>query len=324
YVRLHHVEHKQAIALDQARVDQLALEVCIALRDEWRTDLRRIDSGEPELLELVNVRPVAVPDSDHGVYQVERRDVDHAFLAPADERKAVVLVPDIAADESRLKSQHHVPAESHDVPLTPVRGADEHDGPRLEEATDLRERKVLFLVGSHIATSLGSGHRPRVTADTARRSGAHQAAARPETDGTAGSPGEIPATSGPSAAGRSSLVGGPRAPGDASRAHVRCCLGVPGSPRAIASPRQSAARASSLRGPRPRYLLAARLPANRSRDHRSTRRVLQDGGDDKIPRRWGQFVAGPFQHEQLSTADLLLQRECMAERKHGILCTMDD
>src|SRR5437762_1538587 len=152
YVRLHHVEHKQAIALDQARVDQLALEVRIALRDEWRTDLRRIDSGEPELLELVNVRPVAVPDSDHGVYQVERRDVDHAFLAPADERKAVVLVPDIAADESRLKSQHHVPAESHDVPLTPVRRADEHDGPRLEEAADLRERKALFLVGSQLGS----------------------------------------------------------------------------------------------------------------------------------------------------------------------------
>ncbi len=95
-----------------------------------------------------------------------------------------------------------------------------------------------------------------LTTGTARRSGAHQAAARPATGGTVRSLGETPATWGPSAMGPSSQVGGPRAPADASRARVRCCPGAPGSPRAAASPRRSAARASSLRGPRPRYLLA--------------------------------------------------------------------
>src|SRR2546428_2985447 len=140
----------------------------------------------------------------------------------------------------------------------------------------------------------------------------------------------------------SGSVGGSRVPADASGARARCRPCGSGCPPQAAAPRQSAARAPSCRDLRPRYLLAkplraaadtccppnsiwaARLPANRSRDHRSTRRVLQDGGYDKAPRRWGQFVAGPFQHEQLGTADLLLQRECMAERKHGILCTMDD
>src|SRR5215471_3403374 len=103
--------------------------------------------------------------------------------------------------------------------------------------------------------SVSVAPRLTVTADTARLSGAHQAAARPKIDGTAGSPGETPAMSGPLAAGRSARVGGPRALGDASRARVRCCPGAPGSPRVTASPRQSAVRASWLRDPRPQYLL---------------------------------------------------------------------
>jgi hypothetical protein len=79
---------------------------------------------------------------------------------------------------------------------------------------------------------------PAVTADTARRSGAHQAAARPGIDDTVDSPGETRATSGPSGAGRSSRVRGSRVPGDASRARVPCCLCALGSQHATASPRQ--------------------------------------------------------------------------------------
>src|SRR5262249_3330583 len=106
--------------------------------------------------------------------------------------------------------------------------------------------------------SVSVAPRLTVTADTARLSGAPQAAARPKIGGTAGSPRETRAMWGPLAAGRSARGGGPRALGDASRVRVRCCPGVPGSPRATASSRQSAARASWLRDPRPRYLLASR------------------------------------------------------------------
>src|SRR5262245_34795311 len=56
-----------------------------------------------------------------------------------------------------------------------------------------------------------------LTVDRARPSGARHAAARPKIGGTAGSPGETPAMSGPSAADPSARVGGPRALGDASR-----------------------------------------------------------------------------------------------------------
>ena len=73
HVRLHHLEHEQAVALDQARVDQLALEVGVALGDERRLDLRRLGGREAELLELVDAGPVRVADADDGVDQVERR-----------------------------------------------------------------------------------------------------------------------------------------------------------------------------------------------------------------------------------------------------------
>src|SRR5215475_9861622 len=79
--------------------------------------------------------------------------------------------------------------------------------------------------------SVSVAPRRTVTADTVRRSGAPQAAARPTTGGTVGSPGETPAMWGLSAAGQSARGGGPRAPGDASRARGRCCPGAPGSPR---------------------------------------------------------------------------------------------
>jgi hypothetical protein len=100
--------------------------------------------------------------------------------------------------------------------------------------------------------------RRTVTADTGHLSGAHQAADRLKTSGTAGSLGETRAMSGLSAAGRSDREAGSRAPGDASRAHVRCYPGALGSPHATASSLQSAARASWLRDPRPQYLRAGR------------------------------------------------------------------
>ena len=77
----------------------------------------------------------------------------------------------------------------------------------------------------------GVSRAPRLTGTAARArwSGAHEASAHPTIRGRADRPGETPAMSEPSAVGRSARGGDPRAPGDASRARVRCCPGVPGS-----------------------------------------------------------------------------------------------
>ena len=105
---------------------------------------------------------------------------------------------------------------------------------------------------------------PNPMADTAHLSGAPQAIPYPKIRDTADTPGETPATWAPSAAGLSSRAGDPTVPGDASRARVRWCPDASGSPRVVAAPRRSVARASSLRGRRPLYLLAAR--SGRRRD----------------------------------------------------------
>src|SRR5262244_428112 len=67
-------------------------------------------------------------------------------------------------------------------------------------AASLRASGALPCAGRQPSASVAL--RLTVTADTARLSGAHPAAARPTTGDTAGSPGETPARSGPSAAGR--------------------------------------------------------------------------------------------------------------------------
>src|SRR5580700_1014544 len=43
-----------------------------------------------------------------------------AFAAFADHLEAVVLIPDVAADERELEPHHHVPTHRHDVALVPV------------------------------------------------------------------------------------------------------------------------------------------------------------------------------------------------------------
>jgi hypothetical protein len=81
HVSLNHLEHEQAVSTDQAPVDQLALEIRIALADEWRADFRCFDRRKLELLELVDLGAVGIPDADDSVHHIEGRDVDDAFLA---------------------------------------------------------------------------------------------------------------------------------------------------------------------------------------------------------------------------------------------------
>jgi hypothetical protein len=44
-----------------------------------------IDRGEPELLELVNLESVTVPDADNGFHSVEGWSIDRALLTLADQ-----------------------------------------------------------------------------------------------------------------------------------------------------------------------------------------------------------------------------------------------
>jgi hypothetical protein len=94
----------------------------------------------------------------------------------------------------------------------------------------------------------------RVICHTVAPSEAHWPTACPATPDTAGTLVETPARWEPWAPDQSSRAEVPKALGDASRARGRCCRGALEYRRAAASPRRSAAPASSPRDPRPRVL----------------------------------------------------------------------
>jgi hypothetical protein len=67
----------------------------------------------------------------------------------ADHLEAVVLIPDVTADEGGLEAHHHVPAHGHDVALAPIGRAHQNDRPRFEEAPDFVDGEVFPGTGFH-------------------------------------------------------------------------------------------------------------------------------------------------------------------------------
>jgi hypothetical protein len=60
-VGLDDLEDEEAVAIDQLRVGEFALEVGEALGDERGADLGGLDGGEAECVELVGARPWVLP-----------------------------------------------------------------------------------------------------------------------------------------------------------------------------------------------------------------------------------------------------------------------
>src|SRR6266550_2392358 len=148
-VRFQHFEDKETVFLDQARVDELAFKICVALFDQRRADFLRWECGEFERRELVNIATGSVSDLDDRRCEVDCRDVDHAFPALTDHLEAVILVPDKASDEGRFFAHDHVPTHGHDVaPGLPAR-THEDDGAWLEEPADVGDGKVFLPIRGH-------------------------------------------------------------------------------------------------------------------------------------------------------------------------------
>ena len=148
-MRLDDLQNEEAVCLDKARIDELALEVRVTLTDERRLDLLTRHGSERKLAELVDVAARGIADADHLRREVVGRYVDDAFPALVDHVEAVIFAPDVAADERGLKPHDHVPTHGHDVCLaTPCR-ADEHDGARLQKAPNLRNGKVFLVTRAH-------------------------------------------------------------------------------------------------------------------------------------------------------------------------------
>jgi len=69
----------------RALIEELALKIRITLPDQWGAYYGTGNRREFELFKLVDFGPRVVADADHLVDQIRRRDIDHAFLALADE-----------------------------------------------------------------------------------------------------------------------------------------------------------------------------------------------------------------------------------------------
>ena len=91
-----------------------AFEIGVALDDQRPRDAISLLHGEPEEVELVDLRARRVADLDNRVSERRGRQVDHAFPALADEIEAAVAGDDVA-DQRRRELRHRLPARGHDV-----------------------------------------------------------------------------------------------------------------------------------------------------------------------------------------------------------------
>ena len=101
-----------------------------------------------ELLELVDCVSRAITDADDLIDEIGRRQIDHALFASPQHFEAVVCLPDVAREERRRKTQHHVPTHGHDVGLAAPGRTDQYDGAGFEIPADLIERKITFPISA--------------------------------------------------------------------------------------------------------------------------------------------------------------------------------
>ena len=133
---------------DLPAVVEAALEVRVALLDQRRTDLARGHRREPEFFEFVDFASRAIAYADDLIHEIGRGQIDHAFLAPPQHLEAMVCVPDVAREERRRETQHHVPTHGHDVGLSTPRRTHEYDWAGFEIPADLIEWKITFPIGA--------------------------------------------------------------------------------------------------------------------------------------------------------------------------------
>ena len=82
YLRFDDFQDEEAVLGDHAAVDDLALEIGVALLDQRRTDLGALRGGQLELRKLIDVCARAIADADNLPGNVKGRNVDRAPCYP--------------------------------------------------------------------------------------------------------------------------------------------------------------------------------------------------------------------------------------------------
>ena len=99
HVRFHHFPNERTVLGNQDAIGKLTFEIGVTLFDQRSTDLRGRHRCEPELIELVDLVPLAIAYAHGLVHEVRCGNVDHALLAPPNHLEAVIAVPDVASEE---------------------------------------------------------------------------------------------------------------------------------------------------------------------------------------------------------------------------------
>jgi hypothetical protein len=139
-----HLKDKEVIFSYHLFIYNLAFKIGIAFIDKRGLDARSGHRCETKRLELVDRSPGAVPAVYYLFRELCRGNVDDAFFGCFHCIEAVVPVTDDATDKRRLKLEHGVPREGHDVNLALSGRSDHHYWPRLKQTINFGQGKGLF------------------------------------------------------------------------------------------------------------------------------------------------------------------------------------
>ena len=157
-VRLQHLENEEVVLADQARVDELAFEVGVALAYQRRAHALSRGSGQPEALEFVDAAPRGVAAAGDFLRQIRGRDVDHAFATAHQHFERMVSRTDHAPDQRRLEVHHRVPRHRHDIRAPASSRRNQYDHAGLDQPVDLRQREerffMVFMIAARAAAEL--------------------------------------------------------------------------------------------------------------------------------------------------------------------------
>src|SRR6478609_804391 len=157
-VGLQNFEDEEVVFVDEAIVGEPAFEIGVTFANERRPYTRRLLARELEAFELIDLRARSIANSHHDLGECRRRQIDHAFPAPADQIVAIVAAGNDAADQGRRELHDGMPAHGHNVALAAMGRGDEHDRTRLEIAANLRYRQINLVRatghGSYTSTAI--------------------------------------------------------------------------------------------------------------------------------------------------------------------------
>ena len=138
-------EDKQTVFIHHAGIGHFAFKIGEAFGNQRRGHACGGKRREAEFFEFIDRAARSISAGHNFFNQFNGGNVDHAFARLLQNVEGEVAIADDARQQRRLKIHHHVPGHGHHVRFSAARGADQHNGPRLQQAVNLGQRKRSLL-----------------------------------------------------------------------------------------------------------------------------------------------------------------------------------